>query len=415
MSFPEPEILNQLVARIFRIEDVTSLDPHQPPGFLMRYRGHFLDEDTASAYDHLAGSLDPYRISPHFRLEDGKQVIYLAPKLPDPKPDKVSTNIILFVLTVLSVMLAGVQIEGPLPEDAMAQIILLAKNIFTGWPFALSLLGILLAHELGHYFMSRHHKTPATLPYFIPFPFSPFGTMGAAILMRGIPKNKRVLFDIGVAGPIAGLVVAIPVLIYGLSLSTLGTIEPNPNGFLEGNSLLYLLAKYIVFGQLLPTPGTDTSGTVFFWQYLFSDTPSPIVNGTFVYWLHYFFTGRPVPFGGLDVFIHPVAFAGWAGILVTALNLIPLGTLDGGHVIYSLFGEKAKKAFPFIIGLLGILGFFWSGWWLWAALLFWLGRVNAQPMDQITELDPKRKMIAYAMMIVFVLVFTPVPLMLLTP
>jgi len=120
-----------------------------------------------------------------------------------------------------------------------------------------------------------------------------------------------------------------------------------------------------------------------------------------------------VPFGGLDVFIHSVAFAGWAGILVTALNLIPAGTLDGGHVIYSLFGEKSKKAFPFIVGLLAILGFFWSGWWLWAALLFWLGRVNAQPMDQITELDPTRKMIAYGMIVIFILVFTPVPFMLL--
>ncbi|MCK6582347.1 MAG: site-2 protease family protein, partial [Anaerolineales bacterium] len=266
------------------------------------------------------------------------------------------------------------------------------KNIFTGWPFALSLLGILLAHELGHYFMSRYHKTPATLPYFIPLPFSPLGTMGAAILMRGIPKNKRILFDIGVAGPIAGLVIAIPVLLYGLSLSSLGPIEPNPNGFLEGNSILYFLAKFIVFGQLLPAPAAPQG---------------------LIYWLQYFFTGRPVPFGGLDVFIHPVAFAGWAGILVTALNLIPAGTLDGGHIIYSLFGEKAKKAFPFIVGLLIVLGVFWSGWWLWAALLFWLGRVNAQPMDQITELDPKRKAVAYAMIAVFILVFTPVPFMLL--
>lgn len=393
MSFPEPELLNQIISRVFRIDDVTSLSPQQSqPGFLMRYRGQLLDEDSASAYDVLAGALDPYRISPYFRLEDGRQVIYLAPKQPDPKPDNVSTNIILFVLTVFSVMMAGVQFDGPIPEDFLGQMTVIVKNIFTGWPFALSLLGILLAHELGHYFMSRYHKTPATLPYFIPFPFSPLGTMGAAILMRGTPKNKRILFDIGVAGPIAGLVVAIPVLLYGLSLSTLGTIEPNPNGFLEGNSLIYLLAKFIVFGQLLPAPAT----------------PQGIL-----YWLQYFFTGRPVPFGGLDVFIHNVAFAGWAGILVTALNLIPAGTLDGGHVIYSLFGEKAKKAFPYIVALLVGLGFAWSGWWLWAALLFWLGRVNAQPMDQITELDPTRKTIAYAMIIVFILVFTPVPFMLL--
>lgn len=396
MSLPELDVLNQLISRVFRIEDVTSLDPlqHQPHGFLIRYRGQLLDEDSASAYDHLAESLDPYRISPHFRLEDGKHVIYLAPKQPDPKQDKISTNIILFVLTVFSVMLAGAQPEGPIPNDALGQMLMLAKSIFTGWPFALSLLGILLAHELGHYFMSRYHKTPATLPYFIPFPFSPLGTMGAAILMRGTPKNKRVLFDIGVAGPIAGLVVAIPVLLYGLSLSTLGTIDPAPNGFIEGNSLIYLLSKFVVFGQLLP---------------------SPVEPQGILYWLQYFFTGRPIPFGGLDVFIHPVAFAGWAGILVTSLNLIPAGTLDGGHVIYSLFGEKAKKAFPFIVGLLAILGFFWSGWWLWAALLFWLGRVNAQPMDQITQLDPARKALAYLMIVVFILVFTPVPFMLLAP
>lgn len=396
MSFPEPEVLNHLVARVLRIEDVTSLGTQEggQPGFLMRYRGRLLNEDSASAYDALAGSLAPYGLSPHFRPEDGRHVIYLAPKRDDAQPEKIAANVILFILTVFSVMLAGAQPEGPIPNDALGQMLLLVRSIFTGWPFALSLLGILLAHELGHYFMSRYHKTPATLPYFIPFPFSPLGTMGAAILMRGTPKNKRILFDIGVAGPIAGLVVAIPVMLYGLSLSTLGTIEPNANSFLEGNSLIYLLGKFVVFGQLLPAP-VEPQGIL--------------------YWLQYFFTGRPVPFGGLDVFIHPVAFAGWAGILVTALNLIPLGTLDGGHVIYSLFGEKAKKAFPFIVGLLIILGLFWSGWWLWAALLFWLGRVNAQPMDLITELDPKRKTVAYAMIVVFILVFTPVPFMLLAP
>lgn len=392
MSLPENEVLTQLISRVFRIEDVTSMDPQK--GFLLRYRGQLLSEDSAQAYDQLAESLTPYNITPLFRIEDGGQVVYLAPKQADPPKENIRTNIILFILTIFSVMLAGAQPEGPIPTDFWGQLITLGKSIFTGWPFALSLLGILLAHELGHYFMSRHHKTPATLPYFIPFPLSPLGTMGAAILMRGTPKNKRILFDIGVAGPIAGLVVAIPVLILGLSLSNLGTIDPNPNGFLEGNSLLYLLAKFAVFGQFLPAP-VEPQGIL--------------------YWLQYFFTGRPVPFGGLDVFIHPVAFAGWAGILVTSLNLIPAGTLDGGHVVFSLFGDKAKKAFPYIVGLLGVLGFFWSGWWLWAALLFWLGRVNAQPLDQITSLDPARRLLAYIMILVFVLVFTPVPFMLLAP
>lgn len=388
MSIPETEILTNLVARVFRIEDVTSEDPRK--GFFLRYRGELVDEDSAALYDTLADALAPYKVIPLFRLEEKRQVIYLAPKPPEPKKDKISTNIILFVLTVLSVMLAGAQPEGPIPADMLGQLILLAKNIFTGWPFALSLLGILLTHELGHYFMSRYHKTPATLPYFIPLPLSLLGTMGAAIIMRGTPKNKRVLFDIGVAGPIAGLIVALPVLFYGLSLSTLGTIDPNPNGFIEGNSLMYLFAKYITFGQLLP---------------------SPVEPQGILYWLQYFFTGRPVPFGGLDVFIHPIAFAGWAGLLVTGLNLIPAGTLDGGHVIYGLLGEKARKAFPFIIGILVVLGIFWSGWWIWAILLFWLGRVNAEPLDQITTLDSPRKLLAVAMIIVFLLVFMPVPFM----
>jgi len=392
MSIPEIEILTSLVARVFRIEDVTSGDPQK--GYFVRYRGQLLDEDSAALYDQLADSLAPHDITPLFRVEDGRQVVYLAQKAPEPKKDNINTNIILFVLTVFSVMLAGVQIEGPVPDDALGQMFLIAKNIFTGWPFALSLMGILLSHELGHYFMSRYHKTPATLPYFIPFPFSPLGTMGAAIIMRGIPKNKRVLFDIGVAGPLAGLIVAIPVLFFGLHLSTTGTIDPNPNGFLEGNSLIYLFAKFVMFGKLLP---------------------APVAPQSILYWVQYFFTGRPVPFGGLDVFINPVAFAGWAGILVTALNLIPAGTLDGGHVIYGLFGDKSKKLFPFIIGILAALGLFWNGWWIWAALLFWLGRVNAEPLDQITTLDSARQGLGLLMILIFFLVFMPVPFMTLAP
>jgi len=389
MNFPETELLTSLVSRVFRIEDVTTDD--SPKGRLVRYRGHLIDEDSSIAYDKLAELVKPYGLTPLFRIEKEAQVIYLAPTPAEQKLPNPWVNIVLFIATVFSVMLAGAQPEGPVPSDLVGQLLAMFKAIFTGWPFALSLLGILLAHEFGHYLVSRYHKTPATLPYFIPFPLSPLGTMGAAILMKGIPKNKRILFDIGVAGPLAGMVIAIPVLFFGLSLSKLGTIEPLSGNFIEGNSILYLFAKFAVFGKFLPAPAN------------FGDL-SP-----FLYWLRYFFTGQPSPVGGTDVFIHSIAFAGWAGLLVTALNLIPAGTLDGGHVIFALYGEKARKGFPFIVGLLFILGFYWSGWWLWALMLFWLGRVNAQILDQITPLDSRRKMVAVLVLVLFVLVFTPIP------
>jgi len=155
---------------------------------------------------------------------------------------------------------------------------------------------------------------------------------------------------------------------------------------------LYLLAKFAVFGQLLPAP--QSYGSV-----------PPLL-----YWLRYFFTSQPLPMGGLDVMIHPVAWAGWAGLLVTALNLIPVGQLDGGHVVSTLLGSRARLLYPFIIAALVGLGFFWAGWWLWAFLLLVLGRIYAEPLDQITRLDMPRKAVAVLGVIIFILVFTPVPL-----
>jgi membrane-associated protease RseP (regulator of RpoE activity) len=391
MPIPEINVLNSLVSRVFRIDDFTMGDPTK--GTIARYRGHLIVEDSASAYDQLADSLRPFDITPLFRIDQGQQIVFLAPRKPDPKPARASINLVLFLLTVLSVMLVGAERwVAPTLPGVLGQIIAFLETMFSGWPYALSLMSILLAHEFGHYFMSRHHKTQATLPYFIPLPFPPLGTMGAAILMQGTPKNKRVLFDIGVAGPLAGMIVAIPVLFYGLSISHLITIMPT-NGMIEeeGNSLLYLLAKFFMFGKLLPTP-TGTHGMSFG-----------------LYWLRYFFTGQPAPLGATDVLTSPVAFAGWAGLLVTALNLIPAGTLDGGHVIYSLFGDKAAKLFPFIWGMLILIGIFWNGWWIWAVLLLWLGRVHAEPLDQITPLDSGRQAIAVLVMIIFVLTFSPVP------
>ena len=281
------------------------------------------------------------------------------------------------------------------------------EHILSGWPFALAMLGILFTHEMGHYVMCRRNKVPATLPYFLPAPIlSPFGTMGAFIAMRGIPKNKRVLFDVGVAGPIAGLVVAIPVLFLGLSLSKLGRIEvpaPGMQGWLEGNSLFYLFAKFLVFGRMLPEPAS-MAGT------------SPLL-----YWVKYFLSAHPIPLGGMDVMLNPIALAGWGGLLVTALNLVPVGTLDGGHVAYGLFGMNARRIFPVAIGVLiflsalpvlltGSLSAFNFGWLLWIFILFWLGNVRTVPLDDITELDPARRTLGFFMLFAFLLLFTPIPM-----
>ncbi len=218
--------------------------------------------------------------------------------------------------------------------------------------------------------------------------------MGAFIQLKEPPKNKRVLLDIGIAGPIAGFLVAIPILLYGLSISYIDTIDlaPGQGLQLEGNSILYLLAKFLVFGQFLPAP-LDYGGI------------SPLF-----YWVRYFFTSQPLPIGGLDVLISPVAWAGWAGMLVTALNLIPAGQLDGGHVIYSLIGKKAGLLLPIVLVILLLLGFAWSGWWIWAVLILLLGRVYAEPLDQITKLNNGRKLLAFTGLLIFILVFTPVPL-----
>ena len=407
MSIPEIDVLTSHVSRIFRVEDVTAGNPKE---WVARYRGQLLSEDTAAAYDQLADSVRPYNLTPLFRKEEGnKQLIYLVPSPNPPRlGSRVLINIILFILTIISVMLTGMDVPpNAIPADGSLSLTLLLRYLWTGWPFALSMLGILFAHEMGHYIACRYYKVPATLPYFLPAPFiSPLGTLGAFIIMRGIPKNKRVLFDVGVAGPLAGLVIAIPVLFIGLSISPLGPVEPPPpgmTGLLEGNSIFYLLSKYIVFGELLPKPES--------------------MNGlsTAVYWLQYFFTGQPIPFDGLDVQLHSVALAGWAGLLVTALNLVPVGTLDGGHVAYGLFGEKARRIFPFVIGGLIVLSFLPSlltlsfrgmnfSWLLWVMILFWLGNVRAQPLDEITELDSPRRALGIFMLIIFVLLFTPIPM-----
>ena len=406
MSVPEIELLTSYVSRVFRIEDVTAGDGK---GLIARYRGLLTSEDSVGAYNQLEELLRPHNITPLFRKDGIKQVVLLvtSPELPGRSP-RVWINIVLFILTIFAAMLTGVEVPLTVSLAGInADLSYRIQHILSGWPFALAMLGILFTHEMGHYIACRRYKVPATLPYFLPAPLvSPFGTLGAFIMMRGIPKNKRVLFDVGVAGPLAGLVVAIPVLFIGLSLSSLGRIQapaPGLGGMLEGNSLFYLLAKFMIFGRMLPEPAS-LGGL------------SPLA-----YWVRYFLSAHPIPFGGMDVQLHPVALAGWGGLLVTALNLVPVGTLDGGHVAYGLFGNKARTIFPFAMGVLITLSFlpvlltgsfaaFNFGWLLWIFLLFWLGNVRTQPLDDITELDPSRRAVGFFVLFLFFLLFTPIPL-----
>ena len=404
MFSSENDPYTPLVRRVMQISDITWGASPAKPGkqdFLVRYRGQIINPDTAAAFDELDDMVSPMNMTPLFRLEDGQHSIHLLEGRIKPKPSNPLWNLVMFVLSAISVLLAGFlyTYQGPLPENAgfVELFSLYLANWKIGLPFAVSFIAILGAHEFGHYLAARFHKTAVTLPYFIPFPFSPFGTLGAFIQIKELPKNKRTMLDIGLAGPLAGIIVAIPVLIYGLSISKMdilpAALTTGSGLSLEGNSLLYLFLKFLVKGELLPAPASYGGVLPLF------------------YWIRYVLTSTPLPLGARDVLMSPVAWAGWAGLLVTSLNLIPAGQLDGGHVIYVLIGKaKALKIWPFILIGLGLLGFVWTGWFLWVFLIFWMGRVYMEPLDQITPLDDKRRVLAILGVILFILVFMPVPL-----
>lgn len=402
----EADALVRLVQRVMTVDHIVweNLAPH--PGEPVARVIGYIRGDSVQAYAYLSEMLKTWDITPLFRFTPDKRkhmVILIRGRI-RPQPSRVWINILLLVLTILSVAATGFFYHGG-GIDALRQIFLAPQNptswqafwqaFWRGMGFTVTLLGILGVHELGHYFAARWHNVDVSLPYFIPFPpfLSPFGTLGAFIRMKAPPTNRRVLLDIGLAGPLAGFLVAVPALFLGLALSE---VHPLPSAgtesfLLEGNSLLYLLAKWVLFGQPLPQPAAYT-------------------GPAWLYWLRFFFTGRPIPWGGLDVHLHPVAFAAWAGLLVTALNLIPAGQLDGGHILYSLMGEAVHRLRPWILTALVILGFVWSGWWLWFLLIWFLGRVYAEPLDAVTPLDPPRRLMAWLGVLLLVLTFVPVPM-----
>jgi len=235
-----------------------------------------------------------------------------------------------------------------------------------GLAYAAAIMIILFAHEMGHYLQARLNGVPASLPYFIPMPGSPIGTMGAVIGMQPGIGNRRSLFDIGVSGPLAGLVPTMIFSVVGILWSSFEPAEAHPHSLQLGEPLLFKALAYLIHG------------------------PEPI---------------------GYELYLHPVAFAGWVGMFITALNLIPIGQLDGGHVLYALLRERAHGIAQslLILAMAGVVLYGYWGWSLMIVLLMLMGPIHPPTADDSVELGTTRKIIGWASLAFVPLGFTPVP------
>ncbi|MEI6633885.1 MAG: site-2 protease family protein [Chlamydiota bacterium] len=269
-------------------------------------------------------------------------------------------NLALFALTVCSTLVVGA-------ANAGVDIIAHPERFAAGIPFAASLLAILIVHEFGHYLMAAFHGVKATLPYFIPAPTA-IGTLGAVIRTKSFIPDRKSLLDIGAAGPLCGFLVALVALGVGLASSEVADIGPLlRTGQVEyfGDSLIVRLMTFLVKGRIAE---------------------------------------------GQDVILHPVAFAGWVGLLVTAFNLMPVGQLDGGHIAYAFAGRAHALVARCALAVLFALGFAWWPWWIWVLLILALGPGHAPPLDDVTPLDNGRRLVACAAAGVLVLCFVPIPI-----
>jgi membrane-associated protease RseP (regulator of RpoE activity) len=275
-------------------------------------------------------------------------------------------NVGLFLLTCLTTLTVGTfnsTAEGAL-GPFFSRIWQTPSILLSGLPFSISVMSILFAHEMGHYLTCRAYGISATLPYFIPAP-TIVGTMGAFIKIRAPIQHRRALIDVGIAGPIAGFVVAIPALIIGLHYSTFIVLDPSSNYFSFGEPIIFKLAAYLM--------------------------------------------GKTPP-AGMDLSFNPIALAAWFGFFVTALNLLPVGQLDGGHAAYAIFGkfhQKISKSFVFFLIPLGI--FFWQGWLLWTTLLLFIGLRHPVTLDDSVPLGKRHVWLGWIALAMFILCFTPIP------
>jgi membrane-associated protease RseP (regulator of RpoE activity) len=318
--------------------------------------------DPQTVFRPLRQRMEAVGFTPFLRSTQTGIQLLAIPGVIKRRRSRVMINLVLFVVTVVTVLWTGAGYEG----DGLIRGV---GDLARGLPFALSLLGILGTHEMGHFIMGRLRGAPVSWPYFIPIPpFVSFtGTMGAVIVQREPLEDRRTLLEVGIAGPLAGLVVAIPLLFYGLATSAVG---PAPPGFYiqEGNSLLYAAAKYLVFGQMLPA-------------------------------------------NGLDVQLNTIAWAAWIGLLITMFNLLPVGQLDGGHIAYALLGRRADYLAYSVLALCGVMGVLFSYQWIfWGLLATFMGVRHPPPFNDVPTLGKGHAALAIGGIVLFFLLLMPAPL-----
>src|SRR5438128_9875732 len=279
-------------------------------------------------------------------------------------------NVALFALTCFTTVVMGAFLMASFNNtftdfSAFFREIFRSPSIFVnGLPFSLAIMSILLAHEMGHYLTCRYYGIQATLPYFIPAP-TLVGTMGAFIRIKSPIQHRAALLEVGIAGPIAGFVLAIPTLMIALAKSGFTTIDPSASGFELGEPLIFKAME--AFMGKMPPPG-------------------------------------------IEINLHPIGIAAWFGFFATALNLLPVGQLDGGHVSYALFRgihRRISEAFVFILIPLGI--FYWQGWLLWSVVLLLIGLRHSVTLDDSIPLSKRHSRLGWIGLAMFVLCFTPMP------
>jgi membrane-associated protease RseP (regulator of RpoE activity) len=358
---PSEELLRRSIEDIFVVEE------HQITGGAIVYRGRLWQPPTR-ALEALESRLRPLGFTPFLR-QDGDRIVLQALPLAEPGAfRRVGLNVALFLLTCLSTLLAGAAFTGSPTFDTF-RTTWMGTLFLSGVPFAATLLAILGVHEFGHYFTARHYRATVSLPYFIPAPppLFLFGTLGAIIQMRSPTRSRNALFDIAAAGPIAGLVVAVPALLLGLAWSAVVPMPPD---------------GHVVFGQSI----------LLRW----------LVEARF----------GSIP-EGMMLYTHPIADAAWAGFFVTALNLFPVGQLDGGRIAYALFGRRHRLVGMLTVGATLALGLITQSpnWFVWAALvIFLIGFHHSPPLDDVTPLSPARRVVGALCLILFVLLIPPIPI-----